>query len=169
MKASSAAQLGNSSISRRIYVGFAFVLVLLAAEVGVALRGFARIRALRQEIAEAIDPPSEAANDLERTVLHRALAVRSFAATRDRRFREDAGRLRSHAEMLLDRLRLFDLEPESRSAVDAIARAVQEHLGETNAFLSLVNRDATPAELALAERRLADHREAALARIRSFG
>lgn len=109
------AELGNSSISRRIYVGFAFVLVLLAAEVGVALRGFARIRTLRQEISEAIDPPSVAAGDLERTVLYRALAVHSFASTRDARFRADASRFSGRAQALMERLRRFELEPESRA------------------------------------------------------
>ncbi len=168
MGASPAAQLGNSSIRRRIFVGFAFVLVLLAAEVAVALRGFARMRALRQEIAESIDPPSHAADDLERTVLYRALAVRSFSATGDRRFRDESARLLGHTHLLLERLRRFELEAESRAAVDALASAVQEHGAETSAFLALVERDAPAAELHGAERRLADAREALLARIRSF-
>lgn len=168
MGASSVAALGSASIRRRIYVGFAFVLVLLAAEVAVAARGFARMRALREEIAEAVDPPSQAADDLERTVLYRALSVRSYTATGDHRFREDAARLLGHTQLLLDRLRRFELEPESRAAVDSLVRAAQAHGDETTTFLALVEQEASSAELSRAERRLADAREALLARIRSF-
>ncbi|HEY6003427.1 MAG TPA: response regulator [Anaeromyxobacter sp.] len=162
------AELGNSSISRRIYVGFAFVLVLLAAEVGVALRGFARIRTLRQEISEAIDPPSVAASDLERTVLYRALAVRSFASTRDARFRADSARFYGRVQVLMERLRRFELEPESRAAVDSLLRAVQVHSARTDAFLDLVDQRAKPAEIARAEQRLAESRDAVLERFRGF-
>ncbi|HET7824923.1 MAG TPA: hypothetical protein VFK90_06300, partial [Anaeromyxobacter sp.] len=168
MKGPSAAQLGNSSISRRIYVGFAFVLLLLVVEVVVALRGFASIRALRQEIAVAIDPPSDAANELERAVLYRAIAARSFASTRDARFRDDAARSFERAQVLVDRLRRFDLEPESRAAVDALVRAVQENAARTDSFLQLVDRRAGEPALARAEQRVAESREVVLGRIRAL-
>ena len=41
-------RLANGSMRQRILVGFAFVLVLLAAELGVALRGLARVSQLRR-------------------------------------------------------------------------------------------------------------------------
>jgi signal transduction histidine kinase/ActR/RegA family two-component response regulator/HAMP domain-containing protein len=160
--------LGNSSISRRIYVGFAFVLVLLTAEVGVALRGFARIRALRQEIAEAIDPPSIAANELERSVLYRAIAVRSYSSTRDPRFREDSARLFGRTQLLVERLRRIDLEPESRASVDSLVRAVQDNSARTDTFLDLLDRGATAAQLAHAEQRLGESGDAVLASIRAL-
>jgi signal transduction histidine kinase/ActR/RegA family two-component response regulator/HAMP domain-containing protein len=168
MRPASAAELGNSSMSRRIYVGFAFVLVLLAAEVGVALRGFARIRTLRQEISEAIDPPSLAAADLERTVLYRALAVRGYANTREQRFRQEAARHLGRTQLLVERMRRFELEPESRAAVESLARAVEVHSTRSEAFLDLVDRRADPAGIARAEQRLAESRDWVLERVRAF-
>ena len=61
--------LANGSIGRRIHLGFGVVLVLVAVQLGVALLGLARIDALRTHIVEDVDPPSRAAEDLERGVL----------------------------------------------------------------------------------------------------
>ena len=48
-------RLATGSMRWRILVGFGVVHVLLAAEVGVALRGLSRVSALRTEVSTALE------------------------------------------------------------------------------------------------------------------
>jgi signal transduction histidine kinase/ActR/RegA family two-component response regulator/CHASE3 domain sensor protein len=160
--------LGNTSIRRRIYFGFAVVLALLAIEVAVALRGLHRIRDLRQEIADRYDPPSQASQDLEHGVLHRAIAVRNFMLTRDRRHQHEYERLLATYVDRLEDIERMPLDAESRAALDAVAIASRVHISRTTSLLSLFGGRRPAAELADAEVRLADAREDLLARIRAF-
>jgi len=159
---------GGPSIRRRIYGGFAVVLLLLAAELAVARRGLDTVQALRDEIAGEVDPPADTADALERAVLRRATAVRSLAVTGEPRHRDVYWRTVDEGRALLDRLRGFDLAPASRAAVDAIADAALAHAQEMDAFLALLDGRAGPEALAPAERRLAAARERLVGRIRGF-
>jgi signal transduction histidine kinase/CheY-like chemotaxis protein/CHASE3 domain sensor protein len=159
---------GGPSIRRRIYGGFAVVLLLLAAEIAVARRGLSRVEALREERAEVIDPPAGAADAFERTVLRRALAVRNLVVTGDPRHRDEYGHALDEAGALLARLRRFELDPESRALVEAIREAARAHSTETDAFLALLDGRVTTDALALAEWRLAEARERLLGRVHAF-
>ncbi|HET8541848.1 MAG TPA: ATP-binding protein [Anaeromyxobacter sp.] len=161
-------RLANGSIRRRVLVGFAFVLVLLAAELGVALRGLARVRELRREIAQAIEPPLSAAEELERIVLYRAVMVRSYVATGDARHLQEHARRLDRQRELLAGLERFPLEPESAAALEALAGAAGEHASDTAAFLSLVAQGAAPEAIARQEIRVSQAREGVLARTRAF-
>jgi CHASE3 domain sensor protein len=123
-------RFANGSIRRRILVGFGVVLVLLVAELGVALRGLARIRGLQQDVAEAIEPPLQAAQELERVVLYRVVAVRNYVATGDGRHLQEYARRLDHQREVLDRLGRFPLEAESRAAFEAVSGAAAEHVEE---------------------------------------
>ncbi len=97
-------RLANGSIRRRILVGFGVVLALLGLELGVALRGLARIRALQEDVTGVIEPPLLAAQELERVVLYRVLAVRNYVATGDRRHLDEYDRRLEHQHDVLRRL-----------------------------------------------------------------
>jgi signal transduction histidine kinase/ActR/RegA family two-component response regulator/HAMP domain-containing protein len=160
--------IGGPSIRRRIYGGFAVVLLLLGAELLVARRGFDRVQALRDELAEHIDPPAAAAEAFERTVLRRAIAVRNQVVTGDLRHREEYGRSLDEARAVLERMRRFEMGPRRRAAVEAIDEASLAHIQETDAFLALLHRGAGPEALAPAEWRLAAARERLLGRVHAF-
>lgn len=159
---------GGPSIRRRIYGGFAVVLLLLGAELAVARRGFDRVQALRDELAGQIDPPVAVAETFERTVLRRALAVRNLVLTGDERHRDVYGRALDEAHALLDTLRRFELDDESRSAANALADASRAHVRETDTFLALLDGSASADALVPAEQRLAAARERVLGRLHAF-
>jgi signal transduction histidine kinase/ActR/RegA family two-component response regulator len=161
-------RLATGSMRWRILVGFGVVHVLLAAEVGVALRGLSRVSALRTEVSTALEPPLRAAEELERLVLYRAIAVHNYVSTGDGRHLQEYGRRIGRERELLDGLERFPLEPQSRAALDAVDGAVSEHVSETAAFLDLLGKGAAPPALAREELRVAQAREGALARTRAF-
>src|SRR6266511_811189 len=130
--------LGRASIRKRIYVGFGVVVALLAIQVGVGLRGLDRIEGQRRRIVEQYDPPSQAAQDLEKNVLLRAITVRNFVATGDPRHQRDYERLLSRHAGLLDGIERMPLDPESGAAIAALSAASRQHVARTTVFLSLV-------------------------------
>src|SRR6266540_4062885 len=160
--------LGRASIRKRIYVGFGVVVALLAIQVGVGLRGLDRIEGQRRRIVEQYDPPSQAAQDLEKNVLLRAITVRNFVATGDPRHQRDYERLLSRHAGLLDGIERMPLDPESGAAIAALSAASRQHVARTTVFLSLFGSAAIPRELAEAESRLADARADLLSQIRAF-
>ncbi|HEX9050380.1 MAG TPA: ATP-binding protein [Anaeromyxobacter sp.] len=161
-------RFANGSIRRRILIGFGVVLVLLGLELGVALRGLARVRVLQQDVSEAIEPPLQTAQELERVALYRFVAVRNYVSTGDPRHLQEYARRVDHQREVLDRLDRFPLEADSRAALEAVSGAAAEHVEETSAYLALVGRGAPPAALAREELRVAQAREGLLARIRAF-
>src|SRR6266545_1887722 len=130
--------LGNASIRKRIYVGFGVVVALLGIQLGVALRGLERIEGQRRRIVEQYDPPSQAAGDLEKNVLLRAITVRNFVASGDQRHQRDYERLLARHTGMLDAIERMPLDPESRVAFAAVSAAARQHVARTTVFLSLV-------------------------------
>jgi signal transduction histidine kinase/ActR/RegA family two-component response regulator len=166
--------MGKSSIRTRIYGGFTVVLVLLAMELAVAIRGLERIRELRAETEEVVDPPAEAAADLEESVLYRAIAVRNLVASGDERFRGEYADGVERGRRLVAELRRARLDEAGTAAVEGIAEAAAEHVRETASFLAVLDGASASgaatgtAALAAAERRLASVRERLLGRVHAF-
>ncbi len=160
--------IGNFSIRRRIYVGFGVVLALLAAELGAALRGLHRIQVLRDEISRVVDPPAAAADELERSILHRAIAARNYVATGDRLQLDEYDRALGRGRIAIDRLRHAELDEEAGEMRDAIVRAAEDHATEAHAFLGLVQRAAPADAVAAAERRVALAQQRLLDRVHAL-
>ena len=160
--------LGNGSIGRRIHLGFGVVLALVAAQLGVALLGLERIDALRTHIVEDVDPPSRAAEDLERGVLQRAVAVRNLIRTGDPQYRFEYEGLLADAQVELAELTAMPIGPEDRVALQAVSAGFGNHVEHTAALLAVFDRGAKAAELAATEGRLASARAALISRLRAF-
>jgi signal transduction histidine kinase/ActR/RegA family two-component response regulator len=160
--------VGTATIRARIYVGFGVVLALLGVQLWVALGGLGRIRELRQEIVSRYDPPSDAAQELEHGVVFRAIALRNYVATGDPRHEREYDRLLALHGDWLARVAAMPLDAESRSAFAEVGAASREHVVRSAELLGLHERRAPADQVARAELRLVDARDALLARIRTF-
>jgi hypothetical protein len=155
-------------IRRTVYAASAVALLVTGAALAVAQRALGEVAAARQEIASVVDPLALAAEDFERTVLHRAVAVRNLVLTGDPRHRDLYDREVERARSLLGALSGGPQDPESLASLEAVEEDARIDVAETEAFLSAVARGVGADELAAAERQLAAVRARLLARAREL-
>jgi hypothetical protein len=155
-------------IRRTVHAGFAVVLLFVAAALAGAQWALGELTAARQEIARTVDPLVLAAEEFERTVLQRAVAVRNLVLTREARHRDLHDRELERSRIALGTLSRAALDVESLAALEAVEEASRAHVAETEAFLSAVARGTGADELSAAERQLAAMRERLLARAREL-
>ena len=159
----------NLTVRQRIYAGFAVVLAVLVCELAVALSGLARIQAIREQLADVIEPRERTARALERSLLYRAIAARNVVASGEAKHQAAYERGVDEGRALLRRLTELDLDAESAASLPAITAAWTAHMELATRFLSLHADPGTPAAaLTAAEARLAGAREALLAQVRGF-
>jgi signal transduction histidine kinase/ActR/RegA family two-component response regulator len=153
------------SVGQRIGAGFAAVMVLLAAEIGVAVSGLARIDRIQERFATEVEPAVRATEALEHSVLLRAIATRNLVLTQDEVARDAYDRALSAGYAAVERLAHLELEGEARTARDLVERAAVAHVRATDRFLELLDRGAGAEALAAGERDLAAARQRLLGRI----
>jgi signal transduction histidine kinase/CheY-like chemotaxis protein/CHASE3 domain sensor protein len=157
------------SVGQRIGAGFAAVMLLVAAEIGLALSGLDRIAAIQDRLTSEVEPAVRATDELARSVLVRAAAVRNFVLTRDRSYRDAYERALAGGHGALERLGAVPLDADGRMARELVERAAAAHVRLTERFLADVERRTSPQALATSERDLAAARERLLARVNDLG
>lgn len=156
------------TVRHRIFAGFTVVLLVLGVELGVALSGLHRIEEIRGELAAVIEPRAQAADELERSVLYRAIAVRNYVTSADRGHLERYDKALGDAEKARRRLASLALDDESRARFERIALSSARHVEATGSFLRLVDSGARGDELTATESRLSAAREDLLSEIHAF-
>jgi signal transduction histidine kinase/CHASE3 domain sensor protein len=153
------------SIEQRLAAGFGFVVVLLVGYVVLTGLLEARVDAMHAELRERVIPSVVAAGDLERTVMRRGIAARTFALTQEPDIVEQIEQARHLKYAALDRLERFTTDP---AAVQELRLLAAENDDRLRTFVDLVRRGVAQEELRAAERELTLSRERVLVLARQY-
>src|SRR3954451_13705418 len=92
------------SLGQRLAIGFGILLILLLGLFGAFVYEGQRADAIREQLASDIAPRAQAAGTLQTALLRQSVALRSYAFTRDDRFRQDFEQATQQARTSLGQL-----------------------------------------------------------------
>jgi signal transduction histidine kinase/ActR/RegA family two-component response regulator/CHASE3 domain sensor protein len=143
----------NLSVTDRVIIGFSLILVMLGVVVGVTRYLFDRSAAAQHELTASILPRSEAAQELEETVLYLGVGVRGYLLTRSEQV---LAQYRQHVRVAHEWMRRIESGTDVMDRDSLLVRIAERVDGYIALTDSLVTRSLAfdpEVELALRERR----------------
>lgn len=160
-------RLPDLSIRQRLAVGFGVVLILLAGQLTYSLLEMRANDSLTDRLVSQIDPREALGRDLRVSYLNQAIALRTFAITKEpvaeQAYRGEVAR----AETAWDDLDGRPLDAEERNAVAGVRSQMDEYANLAAEFLSAVSEN-EPGDLIALEAQLAGIRDGLVEDLSTF-